>query len=101
MRTNYVPAHAATFSNQYSFVQSTLHGFATHWVARRKPMSMLGVGRWRLKRGRYARAQAHMTTCAHKRPYSGSLRTANIADRRSLFDVVGCAANDFRLSGLV
>jgi hypothetical protein len=41
-------------------VQSTQHGFATHSVARRKPMSMLGVGRRRIKRGRYARSQAHM-----------------------------------------
>ena len=43
-------------------VQSTQHGFATHSVARRKPVSMLGVGRGRMKRGRYTRSQAHMNS---------------------------------------
>ena len=43
-------------------VQSTQHDFATHSVARRKPVSVLGVGRGRSKRSRYPRSQAHMNS---------------------------------------
>jgi hypothetical protein len=43
-------------------VQSTQHGFATHSVARRKPVPMLGIGRGWSKRGRYARSKAHMSS---------------------------------------
>jgi hypothetical protein len=43
-------------------VQSTQHGFATHSMTRREPMSMLGVGRGRSERGWYPWSQAHMNS---------------------------------------
>ena len=43
-------------------VKSTQHGFATHSVARRKSVSMLGAGRGRRKRGRYPRSQTHVNS---------------------------------------
>ena len=43
-------------------MKSTQHGFATHSVARRKLVSMLGVGRGWMKWCRDTRSQAHMNS---------------------------------------
>ena len=62
MRNNCDRAHAATFSNQYSWCRPLSTVFATHSAARRKSVSMLGAGRGRSNRGWYPRPQAHMNS---------------------------------------
>ena len=61
VRNNYVRAHAAAFSNQYSWCNPPSTALRCT-VARRKPVSMLGVGRGWMKWCRYTQSQAHMNS---------------------------------------